>query len=180
ERLVAGRDLDLSVVLLVSELLVGVRDRLRAVVVGGGRLVVMLLDPVVVAAPNALVIIDSNDVVLLGAEVDVLLALLVLEAEFVEILITAFEAAAALDAALRFVVGQLPRRHVLGIVDATDDDGLIGIAFEEINDDLMPDARNVDYPPILAGPGRRHADPAGAILVLLALAVPVELNLDAA
>ena len=92
----------------------------------------------------------------------------------------ALEAAAALDAALRRVGGQVVGRHLLGVVDAADDDRLVGVAFEEVDDHFLADARDVDHAPLLAGPGRADADPAGAVGVVLALAVPVELHLHAA
>ena len=76
--------------------------------------------------------------------------------------------------------GQSEGRHLLGVVDAADDDGLVGIAFEEVDDHFLADARDGDRSPALAGPGLRDADPAGAVLVLLAFAVPVELDLHAA
>ena len=69
---------------------------------------------------------------------------------------------------------------MLGVVDAADDDRLVGIAFQEIDDHLLADARNVDRAPLLAGPGRADAHPAGAVGVVLALAVPVELHFHAA
>src|SRR5262249_24207089 len=44
----------------------------------------------------------------------------------------------------------------------------------------LADARDVDDAPLLAGPQGADADPAGAVLVELAVAVPVELDLHAA
>ena len=62
------------------------------------------------------------------------------------------EAAAGLDAALRHVVRQVVRRHLLGVVDAADDDRLVRVAFQEVDDHLLADARDVDHAPLLAGP----------------------------
>src|SRR5439155_3845701 len=90
------------------------------------------------------------------------------------------QAAAALDAALGPVVGQGVGRHLVGVIDAADDDRLVRVAFLESDDDLLADARDVDPPPLLAGPERADADPAGAGGVLLPLAVPEELYLHAA
>ena len=89
-------------------------------------------------------------------------------------------ARARLDARLRHVGRQIVGRHLLGVVDAAGDDRLVRIAFEEIDDHLLADARDRDHAPALARPRMRDADPARAVLVLLAVAVPVELHLHAA
>src|SRR5262249_15481794 len=54
------------------------------------------------------------------------------------------------------------------------------IALEEIDDHLLSDSRQGDRAPGSAGPRVGHSDPAARVLVLLAVAVPVELDLDAA
>src|SRR5262249_34050463 len=64
--------------------------------------------------------------------------------------------------------------------DAADDDRLVRVAFLESDDDLLADARDVDRPPLLAGPVRADADPAGAVGVILPQAVPEELHLHPA
>ena len=55
--------------------------------------------------------------------------------------------------------------------------GWSGIALEEVDDHLLAEAGRRDGAPLLAGPRVRHADPARAVLVLPAPAVPVELHL---
>ena len=72
------------------------------------------------------------------------------------------------------------RRHVFGVVDAADDDRLIGIALEKLDDDFLSDARQEHRPPPLAGPVLRDANPARALLVVLSFAIPVELDAHAA
>ncbi len=94
-------------------------------------------------------------------------------------LIRAALGAAGLDAALRVVVRQIVGRHHVGVVHATDDDRLIGIAFQEADDHFLADARNVDRAPGLARPRLRDANPAGAVLVEFAVAIPVELHFHA-
>ena len=64
------------------------------------------------------------------------------------------------------------------VVDPAGDDRLIGVAFQEIDDDLLADTRDHDAAPALPGPDLGHPYPAGAGLVRLAVAVPVELDLD--
>src|SRR5207302_1352063 len=53
-------------------------------------------------------------------------------------------------------------------------------AFEIADHDLLSDARDMDHAPLLAGPGLRDPDPARAFVVFRPLAVPVEVDLDAA
>ena len=77
-------------------------------------------------------------------------------------------------------VGQLPGHHVLVVVDRADDERPVGIAVEEVHDDLVADPRQGEHAVALAGPGLRDAHPARAVLVLLAEPVPVELDLDPA
>ncbi len=90
------------------------------------------------------------------------------------------EAAAALDPGLRLVIGQRVRRHFLRIVNAADDDRLIGIAFEKVDDHFLLDARDVDHAPLLSRQRRSDAHPARAVRVILALTVPVKLNFNPA
>ena len=48
---------------------------------------------------------------------------------------------------LRLVRRQVVGRHLLGVVDAAGDDRLVGIALEEVDDDLLADARHRDRRP---------------------------------
>src|SRR5690606_10761223 len=87
-------------------------------------------------------------------------------------------AAARLDPALRLVRRQVVRRDLLRVVDAPGDDRAVRVALQEVDDDLLPDARDVDRAPPLPRPRARHPHPARALLVLLAVAIPVEMELD--
>src|SRR5438128_2392609 len=69
---------------------------------------------------------------------------------------------------LRRVGGQTIGRHLGGVVDAASDDRQVRIALDEIDDDLLADARDLDEAPAAAGPGLRYAHEAGRVLVLLA------------
>src|SRR5687768_6947715 len=71
-------------------------------------------------------------------------------------------------------------RHLVGVVDAAGDDGLIGIAFEEIYYDFLADARPKKSTPALACPSLGNPDPTRAFLIILAFAVPMELHFDSA
>src|SRR4051812_2018973 len=63
------------------------------------------------------------------------------------------------------------RRRIARVPDPAEDDRPVGVALLEVDDDLLTDLRR-----------RRigDADPTRAVLVVPALAVPVELDLDAA
>ena len=70
------------------------------------------------------------------------------------------------------------RGHLVDVVDAADDDGLVRVAFEEIDDYFLTDTRPERRAPALAGPVLADPYPAGAVGVVLAVAVPMELNFD--
>src|ERR1051326_2394354 len=144
-------------------------DVLEAVLADGEVVLVAdLLDPIV---------LDELGLVLLGVDVELLRARLVLEADLVE---AGALVGLGLDAAARLVVRQRPGRHRLAVVERADHHRVVGIALQEVDQDLLADARQVEHAPFLAGERLRHAHPAGAVLVGLAVAVPVELQLDAA
>ena len=64
------------------------------------------------------------------------------------------------------------------VVDPAGDDGPVGIAFQEVDDDFLANAGDCYSAPALAGPRVGDAYPAGAVLVGFTVAVPVELDLD--
>src|SRR5439155_406772 len=172
ERVIAHGDLHVPVALCDRNLLVALLHGLGAIVLN--------LDGLVVADFQVVVVLHHAVKILLRMEIDVFAALLVFQAQLVEIVRPALQAAAALDAALGFVVGKLVGRHLVGIVHAADDNGLVGIALEEIDDHFLTNAGDVNHAPLLAGPGSAYAHPAGAIGIVLALTVPVELYFHAA
>ena len=129
---------------------------------------------------TALVVLDVDLQIFLGLDEDLLAALLVLEADLVEVVGIAALAAAALPAALGRVRGQVVRRHLVAVVDAAGDDRSIRIALQELDHHFLPDARDMDAAEAAPRPVLRDAHPARAFLVRLAFAVPVELHLHAA
>src|ERR1043165_6183942 len=154
-------------------------DGLGAIVLHvGGFIVVDRLFPVV-AHPMRLVVFHFDVLVFLGVDEELLAALLVFEANLVEVRGSAVQAAARFDAALRLVGRQGVGRHLFGIVDAADHDRVVGIALFEIDHHFLADARNVDHAPLLAGPRRRDPHPARAVAIVLALPIPVKLDFDA-
>src|SRR5690606_33814441 len=103
-------------------------------------------------------------------EEELLFALLVLEADFVE--------SAASLAGEGFKRGdgcpgrQRVRGHGVAVVNPAGDDRAIRISFEEFHDHFLPDARREDRPPLRPGPYLRHAHPAGAVFIRRAVTVP--------
>src|SRR5262249_38113613 len=124
------------------------------------------------------VMVHGIALVVLGVDGHLLLALGVVEGDLVAA--AAGGVAVGLESTHLLAGGQGEGRHLLGVVDAAQDDGPGRVAFEEIDDHLLADARDVDAPPALAGPGGGDADPARAVLVLPAVPVPGELDLDPA
>src|SRR5262249_17514065 len=84
----------------------------------------------------------------------------------------------ALPGAARLVVGQLVGHELRGVEHATDDDRRVGVALEEADEHLLADARDDDHAISRAGPALAHADPAGAVLIVLALPVPGHMEPD--
>src|SRR2546426_2500700 len=115
--------------------------------------------------------------VLLGVDDDLLASLVILEPDLVEVVRPAALGAARLDAALRLIARERVRRRLLGVIDPARDDRSVRVTLEEVHDYFLAHPRDLDEPPVLARPRRRHAHPAGAVLVLLPVAVPVEVHL---
>src|SRR5580700_10340846 len=122
----------------------------------------------------SIVVLHCRCHVVLGMDGNHLRALGVVHRDFV-VAATAF-GAIGFQAAHHRARWERKWRHALGMVDTTDDDGLVRIAFQEIDDDFLTDAGNADSPPAFAGPRVRDANPAGRILVVLAQPVPVKLH----
>src|SRR5690606_28460275 len=131
-----------------------------------------------VADADALVVLDVLIPVALGVDEDLLLAGLVLDAQFVEAV--AAGAALALEQAAGLVRRQLVGHRVGAVVQTAGDQWLVRVAFEEADQYFHADARDGDAAPVVAGPAAGHPQPAAGVGVGLAFAVPVELDLDPA
>src|SRR5216683_3787620 len=153
-----------------------------AVLVGVDQLTLIGVndETAIVADVFAGLVFDAVVHVLFGVEEDLFAAFFVLETELVEVGGAAALGAAGQEGGAGHVIGKSVGRHLLVIVDTASDDGAVGVALEEFDDDFLADAGNVDGTPVLAGPGLGNADPAGTVFVFLAEAVPVELNFLAA
>src|SRR5438045_8631150 len=119
-------------------------------------------------------IVFDDCVLLLRVGVELLLPLLVLHPDLVEVCGPPAGAGAAFQAALGLVGGEGVGGSLVAVVDAAGDDGLVGVAFEELDDDLLADARDRDAAPGLAGPGLGDADPGGGLADGRAGTVPAE------
>src|SRR5690554_2115753 len=131
-----------------------------------------------VADADALVVADVLIPVALGVDEDLLLAGLVLDAQFVEAVTAG--AAQALEQAAGLVLGQLVGHRVGAVVQTAIDQGLVRVAFQKTDQYFHADARDGDAAPVIAGPAAGHPQPAAGVGIGLAFAVPVELDLDPA
>ncbi|MNH04211.1 hypothetical protein D3C79_634990 [compost metagenome] len=128
----------------------------------------------------ALIVLDFDVLVALGMDVQLLGALLVLHADFVEVRWRATFARTAFHPALSGIGRQVVGHGLLGVVHPASDDRPVRITFKKADDHFLADPRDLHRAPVLAGPGLGHADPARAVLVGLVMAVPVEVHLDPA
>ncbi|MCX4199039.1 hypothetical protein OMR07_29295, partial [Methylobacterium organophilum] len=135
------------------------------------------LDGVVtfVADANLLVVLDVFVPVALGVDVDLFLALAVFDAQFV-VAATA-RAAQGLEHRAGLVGRQVVGDLVLLVVQAAGYQRLVGIAFEEGHQHFHADPRNGDAAIAVAGPAGADAQPAAGLVIGLAVAIPVKLDL---
>src|SRR4051794_10437572 len=152
-------------------------DMLRLVAANGLRIVDVDLVRSAVVDCRRLIVLDDGVHVVLAVDEHPLLAGAVVHRQLVE---AAPLVRVRLDPAQHGTRREAEGRRLFRVVDAAGDDRLIGIAFEEIDDHFLTDARRGNGSPTFTGPRMRDADPAGAVLVLLPVAVPVELHLHAA
>src|SRR5690606_2274884 len=131
-----------------------------------------------VADANRLIVLDVLLPVTLGMDEDLFFILFVFDAQFVE----AFTAGAAefLEDAAGLVARQVIGDLMFLVIQAVGDHWQIWIAFEEGDQHFHTNAWNRDTAIAVAGPAACDAYPAAGLVVGLAVAVPVELNLDTA
>ena len=86
----------------------------------------------------------------------------------------------ASEATQCLLCGQAPRRHVDLVVHAPGDDGHVRVTAQKVHDDFLANAGDVHGTELVARHSCRDAYPARAVLVLVAIAVPRELDFDAA
>src|SRR5690554_4587125 len=127
---------------------------------------------------KALVVLDVLVPVTLGVDENLLLARLVLDAQFVEAV--AAGAAQALEQAAGLVCRQLVGNRVGTVVQAAGDQWLVRVAFQKTDQYFHADARDGHAAPVVAGPAAGHPQPAAGVGIGLTFAVPVELDLDPA
>src|SRR6266508_954747 len=129
----------------------------------------------VITHPFERIVLYPVILIFFGMNEELLFALLVLETDLVKSLHAFAFARASFDAALGLFFRQFVGRHLAGVVDAADADRLVGIAFEKINDYLVPNTRKKYCTPSFTCPVLRYAYPARAIFVPFSIPVPVEL-----
>ena len=78
------------------------------------------------------------------------------------------------------LAGKLPRRQIELVRHPPDDDRRIRVTVEEVDQDFLPDARDMHGAKLVPGPTIGDADPRRGMFVVLAVAVPFELDFDAA
>ena len=169
------------------DLFVAVND-LCSVSVNGVELVPVDGLAAVVADPFVLVVFNLGELIFLGVQPKLLRTFLVFKAQGVGIARAVLHARTAcsaqarmgLDARLRLVVRKVPRRHLHRVVDTAGDDGIVRVAVQKVDDHFLPDAGNVHRAVIASRPGLAHANPTAGVLIVLAVAVPVKLDLHAA
>src|SRR3982750_3625228 len=107
---------------------------------------------------------------------DLFLAFLVLETKLVESFVPLRRV--TLDRGHRLVLRQLIRRHVKWVIYTARDHWLIRISVNKMDDDLHADARNKHRAPLFSSPRLCDRQPARIHTIGLALAVPIEVDLD--
>ncbi|MNG84511.1 hypothetical protein D3C79_432490 [compost metagenome] len=75
---------------------------------------------------------------------------------------------------------QRSRRDIVGVIGTPGDDRLVRIPMQEIHHHFLADTWDGQHPPALPGPRLGHADPTRAVVVAFTVAVPQELQADAA
>ena len=136
------------------------------------------LPPLIPAREEGVVSAHHLVEIALGVEDDLLLGRGVLERELVPP--AAARRAGRFEPAPGLVRWEGKRRRVRAVVEGAEYDGLVRIAALEGHDDLRADAGDELRTPAGAGPGLHGPDPARGLVVTAALAVPMELHLDAA
>src|SRR4030042_5937906 len=132
----------------------------------------------ILADPFPPVILDPEIHVFLRMDEELLFALVIFKADFIEALSSG--GAVRLDRALCLFVGKGVRRHQIRIVNPACDERLIRVAFEKVYNDLLADPRCKDGAILSAGKDARYTYPAGRFIILLPFPVPVKLHLDPA
>ena len=119
----------------------------------------------ILADPFPPVILDPEIHVFLRMDEELLFALVVFKADFIEALSSG--GAVRLDRALCLFVGKGVRRHQIRIVNPACDERLIRVAFEKVYNDLLADPRCKDGAILSAGKDARYTYPAGRFIILV-------------
>ena len=85
-----------------------------------------------------------------------------------------------LDVSTSLFVRQFIVRHLVRVINTTDDERTIRIAFQKVNYHFLSDSRDSHEAPLSASDTLRGPNPAGTLVILLAFAIPMELDFDTA
>src|SRR5262245_50184732 len=102
-------------------------------------------------------------VVALGVDKDLFTALLIFNANLIESAAT-FRTVRLENNSFGLLIGKHVRRSFPGVKDRTDNDRAIRIALHKINDDLVPDARQIRGAPANTRLALRNTNPARTIV----------------
>ncbi len=127
----------------------------------------------VMAHLSGLVVVDHVVLVFLRMDEDLFFLFLIFKPQFV---IPLTLMGAGFQGHARFVPRQFVGRRVDRVVGAPGDDRLVRIAFQEVDDHFVADARDRHLAPGAAGPVLRDPDPAAREVVAFAVAVPGKLD----
>ena len=126
------------------------------------------------------VVLDQRVQVLLGLHVNLFFLDLVFEAQLVVVLERgALERAVCAHAGLRLVFRQLPRRHVLRVIQAAHNNGIIRITVQKFHHDFVTNAWQEHHAIPIAGKRLGHAYPTRIIQRRVIVAIPLHHHLHA-
>src|SRR5690554_6789530 len=109
--------------------------------------------------------------VFLGVDIDLFFTSFVFKPQFVAALtLVGF----GLQGGAGFVFRQRVRRCVGDVVGSSGDDGLVRVAVQEADDDLVADSGQGHEAVLTTGPALGHAQPGAAVFVVLRVSIPRE------
>src|SRR5690606_27856603 len=122
-----------------------------------------------------IVVFNANIDILFSVDEDLLLALHILDTQFVES--AAALGRVGLKGRFCLLVRQRVGRHRFRIVDTSRNDRLVGVALHKMDEDLHADSGDEHRTPFIAGPCLGYAHPARTAGIDLPVTVPGELYL---
>ena len=172
----APRPADELVVVAADDLAAVSADALELISADAGHLITHDGEALIVPHTRCVIVARVLVEVALRGEDELLCPGAILEQELVGA--AAARGALRSDTAPRLLLGERLRDRGERVVDAPEHERPIGIAPEKSHDDFHAHPRDELKSPRGSGQRLDHANPAGAVLVVLPVVVPVELDLD--